>query len=535
MLRNEAEKLLKRNHSLYTALIGVAQSAYKKGEYDKALEWISIAAMFAWENHPGIFTDGALENIALEIGKKLDSLPGEDYISFEPPILSSNKSKKRVLHVATTVYAVGGHTRLIRNWIKSFPEFEHSLLLTNQGAGEISEFLPETVKASGGVIIELPTEENSLTKARLLRRTARGNFDYVLLHHHPNDVAPTVAFATDDCPPVAVVNHADHVFWLGASVADLVVDYCSAGKKLSDERRFAKKSTIVPYLVDLREPEISRAEARRALGIGESEVVLITVGSSYKYKPNEKHNFFKTAKKILERSDAARIFIIGPNETQATAENYHERMTFTGQLNDITLYQIAADVYLDGFPLGGGLASLESVLLGAYPVFAYDQILMSTARRQIEFEGLVEKLETESEYVDKVCELIENSQMRSEKLKNLRTHIHYLHGRVKIRQYAAATFGELDALRHKPNLQPIPQPFSRDEDIWLPAVNFAAERLKTPSLLYYGWWNNSPSLDFFDYLKLFFASTAKGDTKFSYNHFKAWAGTFMSKLRKART
>jgi hypothetical protein len=532
MIRSEAEKLLKRNESLYSSLVRTAQSYYAKGEFEKTLEWIAIAAMFAWENHLGKFTDGALENMALEIGKRLNELPRAKQSIVLPHTKTPDDARKRVLHVATTVYAVGGHTRLIRNWIKSFPEFRHSFLLTDQTGGAIPDFLLATVKESG-YVVELPAEADLLTKALMLRQTACGNFDFVLLHHHPNDVVPTVAFASENCPPVAVVNHADHVFWLGASVADLVVDFCSAGKRISDNRRAAKKTTIVPYLVELREPEISRRDARRALQIGENETVLITVGSPFKYKPNEKHDFFATAKKILERNETARIFFIGPNREQASKENLHDRMTFLGQVEDATAYQIAADIYLDGFPLGGGLASLESALLGAYPVFAYDQILMSTARRLIEFEGAVENLKTESEYIDAVTRLIQNPKMRAEKLENLQARIHFLHGREKLVEYAHQTFGEMKRAPHKTSEQPSPESLCEDEDIWLPAVNFATGKSNIPQLLYYGWWNNSPVLGLSDYLRLFAVSVAEGDTRFSYPHLKAWGGTFLSKLKAA--
>jgi len=529
MLRTEAEESLKRNNRLYTALVEIVQSYYKRGDYEKTLEWITLAAMFAWEHHPGKFTDGAIENIALEIGRKMKDLPESEYSTLLPAISTPDTNRKKVLHVASTVYNVGGHTRLIRNWIKSFPEFQHSFLLTNQASEAIPDFLPQAVNESGGSVFELP-KTDLLTKAKMLRRASQSGFDYVLLHHHANDLTPTVAFAVENCLPVAVINHADHIFWLGASVADLVVDFCARGARISRERRFAAETTVVPYLADLRAPQISRAEARRLLGIGENETILITIGSPHKYFPNERHNFFSTAKKILERNPNARLFLVGPSEHQAPPPDLHSRMMFLGLIDDATPYQIAADIYLDGFPLGGGLASLETTLFGAYPVFAYNQLPMSSSRRLLEFEEAVENLRSEAEYIDLVGEMIQNDELRREKTARLVARIQFLHGEEKLRQYARETFGRLDEMRHAPAAKPCPETLFTDEDIWLPAVNYDSAQPDVPLLLYTA-WKVMPRLDFSDYLKLFFASVRKKDTKFSYKHLKVWGGTFGSKMR----
>ena len=81
-------------------------------------------------------------------------------------------------------------------------------------------------------LIDLPIGMGFLQKARNLRAIARFNADMVILHHGGHDLVPLLAFATTNLPPVAVLNHADHVFWLGSSITDMVVNQPRAGARL---------------------------------------------------------------------------------------------------------------------------------------------------------------------------------------------------------------------------------------------------------------------------------------------------------------
>jgi glycosyltransferase involved in cell wall biosynthesis len=527
MSNSEIKKILEQNYRIYLELTKIARLHYEKNHYARALQWLKVAATFTYQHHAGIFADGRIENIALEIGKKLDALPrsGDDDL-FDSIPASSASAQKKVLHLASGVYNVGGHSRLIKNWIQAFPQFNHSLLVTEQNL-EIPDFLSETLEENGGDIFNLPPAANLTAKARAVRRIARG-FDYVLLHHHPNDIIPVVALATEDCPPVAAINHADHLFGFGIAVTDLMVEFCRLGEQLSKNRRFARETTVVPYLISVRQPEISRREARQALGTGEDAVVLITIGSPYKYQPNEKYNFFATAKKILERNPAARLYLIGAEEAQASAEQKHERMIFTGFIPDPILYQAAADIYVEGFPVGGGLATVESVLFGACPVFAYDQLLDSSSRRLLEFEALAEMQNTEAEYIDKLSELIENAAARRELTEKFRERIVYLHGEDKFNDYARATFGFLDKTRHQPLAIPSASPKIENEDVSL-CVSLNNRADEFPLLLQIGWDVNL-GFTLKDFFALFKVSFSLGDTKFSGKHWRAWFGTFKEKL-----
>jgi len=198
------------------------------------------------------------------------------------------------------------------------------------------------VQESGGNLISFPSEAPLLVKAWWLRKIAQSGFDFVILHHHPDDIVPTVAFATPECPPVAIMNHADHVFWLGNTVADRVIHFRDSGKELGERRRFARDNTLLPCPLLPPDPRFTRVQARRQMNIPEGQVVLLSIGTAYKYMPLQTHNFFKTAVKILSRNPNAHLYLIGVpwyQRKRYLSDAKHERFHFLGYIDNPSFYQ----------------------------------------------------------------------------------------------------------------------------------------------------------------------------------------------------
>src|SRR5262249_29331493 len=210
---------LDAHDAAYRWLVERVRAAARLEDPEEVLARVEHAAAFATWFHPGRFADGALENPALEIGRSLNerSRPGSAQSSGRP----------RVLHVTTRVFAVGGHTRMICHWILSDSACEHSIALVDQGELPVPRDVSAAVEASGGWLGR--AEGGSRVSRAAWLRAAAASFDLVVLHHFAMDIVPTVAFAVPGGPPVAVLNHADHQFWLGSSVADVVINLRTAG------------------------------------------------------------------------------------------------------------------------------------------------------------------------------------------------------------------------------------------------------------------------------------------------------------------
>ena len=130
---------LKRNDATYLDLLGlIARMGPRHRMATAAL--VEATAEFCEFNHPGRFADGALENYLLDL---IDD--SEPTVEVQATPMSAF-SRRRVLHVATQVCGVGGHTRTIRHWIAADSESQHSLLLTSQGDAAIPNWLGDAVR-----------------------------------------------------------------------------------------------------------------------------------------------------------------------------------------------------------------------------------------------------------------------------------------------------------------------------------------------------------------------------------------------------
>ena len=408
-----ARSFLRRCVSTYEAMTKHVLTLEMRGNDEETLKALGLTATLGWLAHPGRYADERLEAVALRAGRRLECL--ED--KAEPGKVSrprARNGRRRVLHVATTVYESGGHTRLIESWMRNDDSSAHSLVLLHQRGHGVRAELSRSISTSGGELIILPDEGPLLDKARLLRHIARSGYDCIVLHTHPNDVLPLVALATSECPPVAVMNHADHAFWLGVSVADMVVEFRDFGARLSRERRGARENIIIPLPLDFTST-IERTAARERLGIPDGEVMLLSIGSSYKYAPTEEYDFFRTMREVLDRNPTARLYLVGVSAGDLAGFGVpgHERMELIGTISDPEIYEAAADLYLEGFPQGSYTAFFETAARGICPVLLYAPTPQTDISGDPGLKGLVTSPSDEADYMKRVTALISDPIMRT--------------------------------------------------------------------------------------------------------------------------
>jgi glycosyltransferase involved in cell wall biosynthesis len=513
-----ARSFLRRSAAAYEALVADILRLETRGDDERTLRWLSLAAEIAWTAHPGRFADGRLEAVALRIGQRLQ--PAAAMAAAQAHDAASTNERRRVLHVATTVYGVGGHTRLIENWIKSDNSTLHSLVLLDQGEFGIPPGLAGLIADSGGELIALPASASLLGKAQRLRRIAQSGYDCLILHHHPNDVVPLVALAAAECPPVAVMNHADHVFWLGVSVADAVIEFRHYGARLSRDRRSARQMLMLPLPIELPSPPLDRAQARARLNIPDTEVMLLSIGQGYKYTPTKKHNFFHTLHQVLADNPTARLYVVGVSEEQFSSFGvpYNDRFELLGFISDPTAYEAAADIYLESFPYGSYTALIETIARGACPVLMYSPQSHTDISRDVSLNGLIESPADEADYVARVTALINDPEARAKLGQAAARQITSVHGCDVGRTYIQPIYERLAAMTHR--AAPIPtQPGAETEDD-LALVEPVSSRV-TPILSRIS-DKAIAGLTVGELLRLFAISVRSGDTRFAPAHVRSW-------------
>jgi len=338
----------------------------KTGNLEQAARWGRVAASHASGlGYFGILADPALEEMLLSIGRSLPPAPRD----------RPSSAKTTFLHVLTEAQPVGGHPRFCCRWIESdSTAHRHHVLLTSQ-TQTIPDDLKRTVEHCGGQLTVLNSQLPLLERARQLREIACLQADAVILHVHMDDPLPILAFAVDNTPPVLLVNHADHVFWLGASVADLVANIRPSGQELTRDCRGIEGSVCLPIpLKDTesglgdRQHSVERKKLERdRLGIPQDAIVFLTIASAYKYTPLNNYGFISVAQRLLERCPEAWLIAVGPDcegPWAAASAKSGGRLMALGVKQAVSPFHAAADVYLEGFPFGSLTALLEAGLSG---------------------------------------------------------------------------------------------------------------------------------------------------------------------------
>jgi glycosyltransferase involved in cell wall biosynthesis len=365
--REQGRQSIQQNFEEFRSLLAQARNFVQNGKYDMAAVYAKMAAFHGCWKHCGLFISPELEHILLTIGQK--AIPSSLYPNKST---SSPETPRNVLHVSTSVGSIGGHSRMLLHWIQQDPDRSHSLVLTEQGANsEIPKTLEDAVLASHGKIYMLNETIGSLICwAKRLREIA-ATADLVVLHIFNHDVIPIIAFANKkQSPPIIFLDHADHLFWLGASISDVVVNLRESGMRLSQERRGveAECNLLLPIILSPTQRTLSRAEAKRQLGLGEDSILLLSVARSCKYKTIDGISFADAHVSLLKQHKRAILLVVGPGNRKdwsAAIQQTQGRIIVHGEREDTSVFYQAADIYVDSFPFVSNTSLLEA---GSYGV-----------------------------------------------------------------------------------------------------------------------------------------------------------------------
>ena len=337
-----------------------AKQAAADNQAELALHWCRHGAKIAVVSNPGFFYSREMEQLLSDIARS--RLP-----SVSSP-LDASGGLKRFLHILTVAYERGGHTRAVSRWVDTCaqhaPSECHSVLLSMQDDLPIPAWLIDSVRKGRGEIVDLPPEMSWFERAAQMRSRSL-EFDAIILHIHPDDPLPNIAF--HDRPRLVMFfNHADHLFSLGTGLAGVIADVRPVGHDLSVQFRSpdARKVTIPVPLVDDGPSQWSKGEARRKLGLPADALVALTIGEPYKFTSIFGYSFPAMVQAICKEDTRARVIAIGisgsepfPGLQRLTGGQFTP-VGFVRDRNTLELYYRAADIYLDSFPC----TSITSVL-----------------------------------------------------------------------------------------------------------------------------------------------------------------------------
>ena len=318
---------------------------------EKNLKEIIMSAIWS---PTGIYNLYSIENYFLKIAETLQC-ELNDY------------QKNTTLHVLTEALNSGGHTRVVERWISSSADEEkHCVLLTTNKSKEIPQELINAVKNKNGEIIELNSKDSSIDRGLYLRKYA-SNFDKIILHIHPFDYIPIIAFGTNNFSRhIFLYNHADHMCWLGLSIADTILEIRKYGKYLTENKRIQNKSFLlsIPTVYKDYNEKINFPEK---ITNNLNKKIILSYGSSYKFREFDNINIINYIKLF---DDTYFFILIGLNKEENKifyefADKFPDRITILDIIpfNHLQEYIKISDLVIDSFPICGGTALLDAINL----------------------------------------------------------------------------------------------------------------------------------------------------------------------------
>ncbi len=415
-----ALEIVNNNKNEFLRYVNNAKNSLHNRNYEEASKWCFEGARYASENHPGFYTSPELEKILIECA---GHVPQSNYKLDIPPI---NSKRRKVLHVLSEGYSTGGHTRLVKNWIEKDSDSIHSIITTWQ-IDTTPMWLTNAAKESGGWAYSLQQLANFIDRSSVLREIAYEWADIVVLHVHMFDPIPIMAFGVEGGPPVLFMNHGDHVFWIGTSIIDNLVNFRESGRELSKIRRNICRTSLLP--LPLESPDIKleyKNRIRNKLAIKQNAVVLLTIASAYKFKTFGQIHYIDILKRVLDRHNDAVAIVIGPDNMELWGKANKEtkgRILPIGIQQDIEKYYAIADIYIDSYMFGSVTSALDGGL-NELPVAA----LQNYNNRTLSFNDISYNIDdmdfnNMEGFVNYISKLISNKNYREKKGKELSIQI----------------------------------------------------------------------------------------------------------------
>lgn len=357
---------LQENYVVFLEMCRRAESHARREDDAAAAVWTEVAALHACSSHCGILTAPPLERLIAAIGRRLPPAPARAGLDGRRDLAAG----AHVLHVATAVGRIGGLSHFLWRWIEADPDRRHSVALTHQLNGPLPERLVSDIRRSGGALHLINRRVGSVLHWASDLRAKAAEADLVVLHVGNQDVVALLALADKErLPPVLYVNHADHAFWLGTAIADLVVNFREGGRQLCITRRGVepRRAGLLPLLVDMPQEGTTRDDARRTLGLPEDAVVLLSVARGFKFAPWQGQTYAAAHASLLSRHPEAILVVVGAaghHDWSREAAQAGGRILSFPERDDAELFFRAADIYVDSFPYCSITSLLEAGMHG---------------------------------------------------------------------------------------------------------------------------------------------------------------------------
>lgn len=322
---------------------------------DKALEQAEQLGLLLRANEVGIYSLNELETFLI------DNIFSELSINYD---VIDNSRHDEIVFIATELYHTGGHTRLMER-LASFLDTKPDLLITKKTIESI-------IKREEGFFSSI--HHGRVDGCTVLEKisfflTVILQYNIIILNTHPEDIYAIVAcgLAKKIKKDIKIhfVNHADHTFSYGSSIADVWFEISGYGVAVDAMRGLKAKKCFLGIPIDT-----SKQNSESSYKFENGDLIL-SAASPSKYEPTNQHSIMPLVSALLDKYDKSNFQIIGVNFLTnywwwAIKLKYWNRLTLSKSLpyEEYIKATSEAKLYIDSHPLPGGTAFAEQFLQG---------------------------------------------------------------------------------------------------------------------------------------------------------------------------
>lgn len=263
------------------------------------------------------------------------------------------------------------HRGLSYIYVRALVKLKYKVILVLDGRHETSAEKMETlVRESRGEVYYLRNRSYDHWCREFAEIVAKHRPANAFLYSSPYDTAAMVSFGRFQGKIRSfLVNSTDQEYWLGTDVTDYIIEFRDFGASISKEYRNIDPGRLIklpfyPYVDESMEfmgyPFPYRGDM----------VVIFSGGQLYKTR-DENQTYYRIVQYVLEKHPNVVFWYArgGPcEELEALQEKFPGRVFHTKERSDLLQVLKHCDIYLNTYPISGGLMMQYSALAGKLPV-----------------------------------------------------------------------------------------------------------------------------------------------------------------------
>lgn len=387
----------------YSIFFDRANNAYLRGDYSKAMEFLRAAAFTRYNFYLG-YKDEAIEALLKAMSEVL-----------ERKTFIAKYDRRCVIYDSFSLDNAG----LVQQFLGALIANNYHIIYITEKSSFLSKSssIRSSLENCNAEIIVVPNNITPLRKSQFVYNSIiDSGTEKLLIHTEPYSVYANVAFyALPNEIKRYKLNLTDHTFWIGSGCIDYSFEFRPWGGLISKEERGIPEDHIfvAPFY-----PIMNHVGFMGFPEATNGKVIILSGGSYYKiFDKND--TFFKLSKAILEACPNSIILYAGAGDqiqmTKKLAEyGLTDKFLLIGHRKDITEIFEHADIYLNTFPVGGGLMSQYAAQKGI-PVISYCTSTTSKVEEFVCQKNWIQlSYDSIEQVVEKVKRWVENKNERQD-------------------------------------------------------------------------------------------------------------------------